>query len=65
MNNANTNSTNNCGCSTNRSIECTVKQCKNHCGSENYCSLNKIRVGTHEANPTMMQCTDCESFEVK
>ena len=66
MNNANTNSVGNNGCcSTNRSIECTVTQCKNHCGNENYCSLNKIRVGTHEANPTMMQCTDCESFEVK
>ena len=46
----------------NKSIECTVKQCAYHCDMENYCSLNKITVGTHEANPTMDQCTDCLSF---
>ena len=49
----------------NNSIECTVTQCKHHCESENYCSLNKIMVGTHEANPTMCQCTDCMSFDAK
>ena len=49
----------------NKSIECTVVQCKNHCGNENYCSLNAIKVGTHEANPTENKCTDCESFEKK
>ncbi len=46
-------------------IKCTVTQCKHHCTTENYCSLNEIKVGTHEANPTVVQCTDCESFEVK
>jgi len=46
----------------NKSIECTVKQCAYHCDMENYCSLNKITVGTHEANPTAEQCTDCLSF---
>ena len=30
--------------------------------SENYCSLDRILVGTHEVNPTMDQCTDCKSF---
>ena len=54
-----------CSCNANRSIECTVSQCAHHCGTENYCSLNKILVGTHEANPTMDQCTDCMSFERK
>lgn len=49
----------------NQSIKCTVTQCKNHCDTENYCSLNCITVGTHESNPTMDQCTDCKSFEVK
>ncbi|MBQ4137557.1 MAG: DUF1540 domain-containing protein [Clostridia bacterium] len=49
----------------NRSIECSVTQCKNHCQSENYCSLDVIKVGTHEANPTVEQCTDCMSFECK
>lgn len=52
-------------CAVNHSIECTVQQCKHHCGSQNYCSLNKIQVGTHEANPTVAECIDCKSFQVK
>ncbi len=46
----------------NHSIECSVKQCANHCESADYCALEKIRVGTHEQNPTVSQCVDCESF---
>ena len=49
----------------NRCIACTVTQCKYHCNSENYCSLEKIQVGSHEADPTMKQCTDCMSFAKK
>ncbi len=49
----------------NPSIGCTVQQCVHHCQKEEYCSLDKIMVGTHEANPTMDQCTDCMSFQVK
>lgn len=52
-------------CKANESIKCTVSQCSHHCGTENYCSLPCIQVGTHEANPTMDQCTDCKSFELK
>lgn len=48
----------------NHSIECSVHQCAHHCGDENYCALNKIRVATHEPNPTQTQCVDCESFEL-
>ncbi len=48
----------------NPSIRCSVVQCKNHCGTENYCALKEIKVGTHEENPTVIQCTDCESFEL-
>ena len=33
--------------------------------SADYCSLSSIQVGTHEANPTMVECTDCNSFELK
>ena len=51
--------------STNQSIGCTVKQCKFHAQNQNYCSLGQIMVGTHEANPTVPQCVDCESFQVK
>lgn len=49
---------NNCNCK----IECTVTQCANHSCEGNYCALDSIRIGTHEQNPTMIQCTDCESF---
>lgn len=49
----------------NQSIACTVTSCKNHNSTKNYCSLESIKVGTHESNPTMSQCTDCQSFEVK
>lgn len=49
-------------CEANKSIECTVTQCKHHCDSVNYCSLGCVKIGTHECNPTMDQCTDCLSF---
>lgn len=49
-------------CKANHCIECSVTQCKNHCQTENYCALDAIKVGTHEANPTVYQCTDCKSF---
>lgn len=48
----------------NKCICCTVSQCKNHCKDTNYCSLDTISIGTHESNPTVCQCTDCESFEL-
>lgn len=46
----------------NHCIACTVQQCAHHCGDADYCSLERIQVGTHEANPTEVKCTDCESF---
>lgn len=55
----------NCNCTANHAIACSVKQCKHHCDTENYCSLSQIQVGTHEANPTVDQCTDCMSFQKK
>lgn len=51
-------------CNANKSIRCTVTQCANHCSTDNYCALDCITVGTHEANPTMDQCTDCQSFKL-
>ena len=56
---------NDMNCKANKSIECTVHQCANHCQDENYCALDRIMVGTHEGNPTMDQCTDCMSFRKK
>ncbi len=49
----------------NKSIACTVEACRHHSCCEDYCTLDKILVGTHEANPTMDQCTDCKSFDRK
>ncbi len=45
----------------NHCIACSVEQCANNSHS-GYCVLDKIQVGTHESNPTVVQCTDCESF---
>ena len=49
----------------NKAIECTVAQCAHQCQDKNYCSLDRILVGTHEACPTEDQCTDCMSFRKK
>lgn len=46
----------------NHSIACTVTQCANHACTSNFCALDRIMVGTHEKNPTVSQCVDCESF---
>ena len=35
----------------NHAIECHVSQCNNHCGCEDYCTLDKVCIGTHECNP--------------
>ena len=48
--------------SVNSSIGCTVNSCKYHAKSQDNCTLSKIMVGTHEAHPTQVACTDCESF---
>lgn len=49
----------------NSSIKCSVDQCQYHAKSKEYCTLEEIKVGTHETNPTKTECTDCESFEAK
>ena len=49
----------------NESIQCTIYNCAHHAKDVNYCSLDRISVGTHEANPTKKECTDCESFSCK
>lgn len=51
--------------SANKCIKCSVTQCSNHCQGDNYCTLDCITIGTHELNPTMDQCTDCKSFQLK
>ena len=54
-----------CKCVKNDSIRCSVTQCRHHCQTADYCSLPAIQVGTHEANPTMVECTDCNSFQLR
>ena len=49
----------------NKSIRCTVEQCRNHCDCADYCALSEIHVGTHEPNPTETQCVDYNSFELR
>ena len=49
----------------NPSIGCTVTNCKYHSDTEQYCALQKIQVGTHESNPSKVECTDCQSFSKK
>ncbi len=49
----------------NHSIKCTVDECEHHCSGVNYCSLGCVSIGTHEPDPTICQCVDCESFERK
>ena len=49
----------------NKSIGCTVEKCAHHCHSENYCTLNQVSIGTHESDPKVCQCVDCESFVPK
>ena len=46
----------------NTNIKCTVSQCKNNLVTEDYCCLDCIHVGTHETDPTVPECVDCNSF---
>ncbi len=50
-------------CTPNAAIHCSVTSCAHHCQGAQYCGLDSIRVGTHESDPAMDQCTDCQSFE--
>ncbi len=52
-------------CHANKSIECTVSQCANHCTDANFCSLDRILVGTQGCDPKQEGCTDCMSFRKK
>ncbi|GAB1475879.1 hypothetical protein MASR2M70_07110 [Bacillota bacterium] len=49
----------------NHSIQCSVSQCAHHAGSDNYCALSQVRIGSDEPNPKDTKSTDCESFKAK
>ena len=46
----------------NESIKCTIKNCAYNAQSEDYCTLDDIKVGTHEMNQTKKDCKYCEYF---
>lgn len=47
----------------NPNIHCTVDQCKHNCCSEPYCMLDTVHISTHEPEPSVKECVDCNSFE--
>ena len=49
----------------NQSIGCTVKDCRYHAESNEYCVLEKIKVVNHSDPAVTVECTDCGSFESK
>ncbi|MTI49582.1 DUF1540 domain-containing protein [Sporosalibacterium faouarense] len=49
----------------NKSIGCTVDECKYHAKKDSYCSLNQIQVIKHHSKATNPEGTDCGSFEVQ
>jgi hypothetical protein len=48
----------------NRSIGCTVSECKYHAKKEDFCSLKHIKVVKHEKVAEKVVETDCGSFEL-
>ena len=51
--------------SKNSCIHCDVASCKYNMDSEHFCTLDSIKIGTHEADPQVPECVDCESFVKK
>ncbi len=49
----------------NNCIGCSVVSCAHHYQKDNYCTLDKINVTTHEPNPTQCECVDCSSFKAR
>lgn len=47
----------------NKCIGCSVNNCDFHCKTENYCSLDAIKVGSGEMNPATSKYTECDSFK--
>ena len=49
---------------TNTSIKCTVSNCAYNNGTENYCTLDTIKVGTCGTAATKPEGTECDSFKL-
>ncbi|SMB81386.1 protein of unknown function [Desulfonispora thiosulfatigenes DSM 11270] len=48
----------------NKSIGCSVRECKFHVESSNLCSLENIMVTKHGQGKSI-ECTDCASFKAR
>ncbi|MCI8422460.1 MAG: DUF1540 domain-containing protein [Lawsonibacter sp.] len=49
-------------CNTN--IKCSVDSCAYHNAPQNCCSLEAIKVGCCDCNPTRCEGTECASFKL-
>lgn len=49
----------------NESIHCNVRECKYHCESEDYCTLQEVNIIKHGSMSNTIEATDCGSFEKK
>lgn len=47
----------------NKSIGCTVNECKYHAKNQSYCSLDHINIVKHQNTANSTEATDCGSFE--
>ena len=47
----------------NPNIHCTVDQCRHNLCTEPFCTLDTVHIGTHETEPNVKECVDCNSFE--
>ena len=48
----------------NNNIQCSVSSCAYH-DPKNYCTLNQIKVGCCDSDPTTNRGTECDSFKVQ
>ena len=49
----------------NKSIQCTVEECKHHSEDCDYCTLHSVLIGSHEHSPLTEKETNCLSFDLK
>lgn len=47
----------------NKSIGCTVNECRYHAQEQSFCSLDHINVVKHKDKANSIEATDCGSFE--
>ena len=48
---------------TNECIQCTIKNCAYHADTTDYCTLDTIKIGTHEMNPTTVSYTHLDVYK--